>query len=139
VLCCTKSRRHLAQVLNRLSLTLLALLSGQTSKDGRPNPRSSDDSTDAPVAEGAVSLMGVRHWVIDECDKIARMGLMQDVKQLFPFLPRPPKNAEEKPMQVSFGLAFEQIHPCVSFSPDCVAETMAKKFLDATVIPIWHS
>jgi hypothetical protein len=111
-----------AQVLKRLSLTLLPLLPGQTSKDGRPNSRSSDAGTDAPAAEGAVSLMGVRHWVIDECDKIARMGLMQDVKQLFPFLPRPPKNAEEKPMQVSSRPAIESVRPVVSFSPDSVAE-----------------
>ncbi|GAQ92277.1 hypothetical protein KFL_009640020 [Klebsormidium nitens] len=51
-------------------------------------------------AAGALSLAGVRHWVVDECDRVARMGLLRDVQQLFPFLPRPPKDAQQPPMQV---------------------------------------
>lgn len=49
---------------------------------------------------GGLSLAGVRHWVVDECDRVARMGLLRDVQQLFPFLPRPPKDAQQPPMQV---------------------------------------
>ncbi|CAI5975753.1 unnamed protein product [Closterium sp. NIES-64] len=31
----------------------------------------------------------VRHWVVEECDKMAEMGLLEDLRKVFSLLPRP--------------------------------------------------
>ena len=45
-------------------------------------------------------LQRVQIWTLDECDRMARMGLLEDVKGLFPFLPKPQPGAGGNAMQV---------------------------------------
>lgn len=45
-------------------------------------------------------LQRVQIWTLDECDRMARMGLLEDVKGLFPFLPKPGPGAGGSAMQV---------------------------------------
>ncbi|GJP57686.1 hypothetical protein CLOP_g17104 [Closterium sp. NIES-67] len=57
----------------------------------------------------------VRHWVVEECDKMAEMGLLEDLRKVFSLLPRPQKakagtRRDQRPhMQVV--LVSATIHP----------------------------